>query len=151
MTDPIGATSAGTAAYATANATSSVDRPDQFTNDTFLQLLVAQMRYQDPDNPASASDMMNQTAMFSQVQTMQQMVQQNTEMLALQRALQAGSLAGHAVSYTDTDGTTKSGFVSSVRIDNTKNTSVAVINGNAVDIGRITEVGPSASQPASAS
>jgi flagellar basal-body rod modification protein FlgD len=149
MTDPIGAT--GATAYATASATSSVDRPDQFTNDTFLQLLVAQMRYQDPDNPASASDMMNQTAMFSQVQTMQQMVQQNTEMLALQRALQAGSLAGHAVSYTDTDGTTKSGFVSSVRIDNTKNTSVAVINGNAVDIGRITEVGPSASQPASAS
>lgn len=142
MTDPTGATGASTAAYATSNAMSSVDRPDQFTNDTFLQLLVAQMRYQDPDNPASASDMMNQTAMFSQVQTMQQMVQQNTEMLALQRALQAGSLAGHVVSYTDTDGTTKAGIVRSVRIDNTKNTSVAVINGSAVDIGRITEVGP---------
>ena len=141
MTDPIGATGA----YSTANATTSVDRPDQFKNDTFLQLLVAQMRYQDPDNPASASDMMNQTAMFSQVQTLQQIAKQNTDMLALQRALQAGSLAGHAVSYTDTDGTTKSGFVSSVRIDNTTNSSQAVINGTTIDIGRITEVGPSAS------
>lgn len=145
MTDPIGATGAGNAAYATSTATSSVDRPDQLTNNTFLQLLVAQMRYQDPDNPASASDMMNQTAMFSQVQTMQQMVQQNTQMLALQRALQAGSLAGHTVSYTATDGSTKTGVVSSVRIDNTTNSSQAVIDGSTVDIGRITEVGPTAS------
>ena len=148
MTTPIDTTGSA-ATYATQSATSSVDRSNQFDNQTFLKLLVAQMQYQDPDNPASASDMMNQTAMFSQVQTMQQMVQQNTQMLALQRALQAGALAGHSVSYTATDGSTKTGVVSSVRIDNTTNSSQAVINGTNVDIGRITEVGPTASQPAS--
>ena len=142
MTDPIGAT--GASPHATQTATSSVDRGNQFDNQTFLKLLVAQMQYQDPDNPASSSDMMNQTAMFSQVQAMQQMVQQNTQMLSLQRALQAGALAGHSVTYTDTDGTSKTGTVSSVRIDNTTTTSSAVINGSPVDIGRITEVGPAA-------
>ena len=140
MTDPVGATGASTAAYATSTSTASVDRPDQFTNQTFLQLLVAQMRYQSPDNPTDASQMMNQTAMFTQVQSLQEIAKQNTELLGLQRALQAASLAGHTVSYTDTDGTTKTGKVTSVRIDNTTNTSSAVIGGNPVDVGRITEV-----------
>jgi flagellar basal-body rod modification protein FlgD len=140
MSSPIGS---ATSAAAT-TATTAVDRPDQFDNQTFLKLLVAQMRYQDPDNPADASQMMNQTAMFSQVQTLQQLAKQNTQMLALQRTLQAGALAGHTVTYTDTDGTTKSGTVTSVRIDNGSNTSSAVINGSPVDIGRITEVGPAA-------
>ena len=126
---------------AASTATTSVDRPGQFDNKTFLKLLVAQMQYQDPNNPANASDMMNQTAMFSQVQALQQIAQQNTQMLSLQRALQAGALAGHSVTYTDTDGTTKTGTVTAVRIDNSTNTSSALINGSPVDIGRITEVG----------
>ena len=143
MTTPVsGAGSA--AAVATTSATTSVTRNDQMGTDTFLKLLVAQMKYQDPDNPASASDFMNQTAMFTQVQSLQQIAQQNTQLLTLQRALQAGSLAGHTVSYTDTDGTTQTGTVTAVRIDNTNNTSQAVINGKAVDVGRITEVGPAA-------
>jgi flagellar basal-body rod modification protein FlgD len=141
MSSPI---ASATSSAATSAATTSVDRPDQFDNKTFLKLLVAQMQYQDPDNPASASDMMNQTAMFSQVQALQQIAQQNTQMLSLQRALQAGALAGHTVTYTDTDGATKSGTVTSVRIDNSTNTSSALINGSPVDIGRITEVGPAA-------
>ena len=140
MTTPVNS-AASAIAPATTSATSSVDRPDQMGNDTFLKLLVAQMKYQDPDNPASASDFMNQTATFTQVQSLQQIAKQNTEMVTLQRALQAGALAGHTVSYTDTDGTTKTGTVTSVRIDNTNNTSSAVINGNPVDVGRITEVG----------
>lgn len=150
MSTPIDSTGSA-AAYATQSATSSVDRGNQFDNQTFLKLLVAQMQYQDPDNPASSSDMMNQTAMFSQVQAMQQMVQQNTEMLGLQRALQAGALAGHTVAYTATDGSTQTGTVTSVQIDSTSNTSTAVINGNPVDIGRITEVGPTASTATTAS
>jgi flagellar basal-body rod modification protein FlgD len=141
MTTPVNS-AASAIAPATTSATGSVDRPDQMGNDTFLKLLVAQMKYQDPDNPASASDFMNQTATFTQVQSLQQIAKQNTEMVTLQRALQAGALAGHTVSYTDTDGTTKTGTVTSVRIDNTNNTSSAVINGNPVDVGRITEVGP---------
>jgi flagellar basal-body rod modification protein FlgD len=145
MTNAVtGAGSTG-AALATQTATSSVDRGDQMGNDTFLKLLVAQMKYQDPDNPTSASDFMNQTATFTQVQSLQQIAKQNTDMLALQRALQAGALTGHTVSYTDTDGSTKTGTVTSVRIDNTDNTSQAMVNGTPVDIGRLTEVGLPAS------
>ena len=58
MTSPVDAVSA--TAYPP--STSTVDRPDQMGKDTFLRLLVAQMRYQDPSNPVDSSQMMAQTA-----------------------------------------------------------------------------------------
>lgn len=130
---------------ATSTAASSVDRGDQMGKDTFLKLLVAQMKYQDPSKPTSSSEFMAQTATFTQVQSLQQIAKQNTELLALQRSLSAGALVGHAVTYTDTEGTTRSGTVSAVRMSATDGTSQAVIGGKAVDIGRITEVGLPAS------
>ncbi len=46
MTSPI----SGATAAATTAAASEVNRTDQMGKDTFLQLLVAQMRFQDPSN-----------------------------------------------------------------------------------------------------
>jgi flagellar basal-body rod modification protein FlgD len=110
-------------------------------NDTFLKLLVAEMKYQDPSSPMSTSDMMSQTATLTQTQSLQAIATQNTQLLALQRSLSAGALVGRTVSYTDTDGTTQSGIVSAVSIDTTKNSSTAVIGSTSVDVGRITRVG----------
>ena len=139
MTAPVGATDPSS--YATTTATSSADRPDQMGGDMFLKLLVAEMKYQDPSSPMSTSDMMAQTATLTQTQSLQQIAQQNTQLLALQRSLSAGALVGQDVSYTDTDGTAKSGVVSAVQIDSATNTSTAVIGGKSVDVGRITQVG----------
>ena len=142
MTSPVG--SADSTSYATSDATSSVDRGDQMGSDMFLQLLVAEMKYQDPSSPMSTSDMMNQTATLTQTQSLQQIATQNTQLLALQRSLSAGALVGQNVSYTDTDGTTQTGVVSAVQIDSSNNTSTAVIGGKSVDVGRITQVGKTA-------
>jgi flagellar basal-body rod modification protein FlgD len=139
MTSPVGAASAA-AATATASATSTVDR-SQMGSDTFLKLLVAEMKYQDPSNPMSSSDMMAQTATMTQTQALQTIADQSKEQLALQRSLSAGALVGHQVSYTADDGTTQTGAVTAVRISATANTSQAVIDGVNVDVGRITEVG----------
>ena len=140
MTTPI-PTSNAAAAVATSTATTSVDRPNQMGSDTFLKLLVAEMKYQDPSSPMSSSDMMAQTATLTQTQSLQTIADQNKQQLALQRSLTAGALVGHHVSYTATDGTTQSGTVSAVQISATDNTSSAVIGGQSVDVGRITEVG----------
>jgi flagellar basal-body rod modification protein FlgD len=141
VTTPI-PTSSAAASVATSTATTSVDRPNQMGSDTFLKLLVAEMKYQDPSSPMSSSDMMAQTATLTQTQSLQTIADQNKQQLALQRSLTAGSLAGHQVSYTAADGTTLSGIVSAVRISATDTTSSAVIGGLSVDVGRITEVGP---------
>ena len=137
MTSPI---AGSTAAQATSSATSTVQRSGQMDKDTFLKLLVAQMKYQDPSNPASSSELMAQTATFSQVEQLQQIATQNTAMLALQRATSAGTLVGHSVSYTAEDGTTQTGKVSSVVIATDTSEARATIGGVAVPMGRITEV-----------
>ena len=148
MTTPSITGSVGTA---TTTATSTADRSDQMGKDTFLKLLVAQMKYQDPANPASSSEFMAQTATFTQVEKLEEIASQNAQLLTLQRSLSAGALVGHSVSYTDTDGTTKTGTVSAVRIAGTgaETEPQAVVGGATVALGRITQVAlPEAETPA---
>ena len=138
MTTPISGTSV--APSATATATAEVNRTDQMGKDTFLKLLVAQMRFQDPSNPTSSSEFMAQTATFSQVEKLEQLATQNAALLTMQRALSAGAMVGHTVSYTDTDGTTKTGTVGAVRLGGNDSEPLAVIGGVPVPMGRLTEV-----------
>ncbi|SDX87667.1 flagellar basal-body rod modification protein FlgD [Modestobacter sp. DSM 44400] len=137
MSSPI---AGSTGPQATSNAATMVDRSDQMDKDTFLKLLVAQMKYQDPSNPASSSELMAQTATFSQVEQLQQIATQNAAMLAMQRATSAGTLVGQSVSYTAEDGTTATGKVSSVVIATDTSEAKAMVGGVAVPLGRITEV-----------
>jgi flagellar basal-body rod modification protein FlgD len=125
---------------ATYNAATSVDRGDQMGKDVFLKLLVAQMKYQDPANPASSSEFMAQTATFSQVEKLEEIAAQNAAMLVLQEASTAGSMVGRTVTWTDSDGSSKSGTVSSVRLAQADQEAVALVGGVEVPVGRITEI-----------
>jgi len=135
MSSPV--TGAGGATY---TASLAVDRPDQMGKDTFLKLLVAQMRYQDPSKPADTTQMMAQTAAFSQVEKLEQLVNQNASMLVLQESATAGALVGRTATYTDTTGASVTGLVSSVRLASQKSEAIAVIGGVEVQVGRITEI-----------
>ncbi|SDN43792.1 flagellar hook capping FlgD N-terminal domain-containing protein [Geodermatophilus sp. DSM 45219] len=134
MTSPVG----GVGGTATTTATSTVTRSDQMGKDVFLQLLVAQMRYQDPNSPTSTTEFMSQTATFTQVEKLEEIAAQNASLVALQRSLSAGALVGHSVSYTDEKGATVTGTVGSVRISGEEPS--AVVDGVDVPIGRLTEV-----------
>ncbi|SFP24108.1 flagellar basal-body rod modification protein FlgD [Geodermatophilus dictyosporus] len=136
MTTPV--TGVGTSPAVTPTATTSLQRTDQMGKDTFLQLLVAQMRYQDPGNPTSTTEFMSQTATFTQVEKLEEIASQNASLLALQRSLSAGALVGHSVSWTAEDGTTRTGTVSSVRFAGDEPS--AVIGGAEVPLGRLTEI-----------
>jgi flagellar basal-body rod modification protein FlgD len=110
----------------------------------FLKLLVAQMKYQDPSNPASSSEFMAQTATFTQVEKLEEIAAQNASMLALQRSSSAGALVGRTVSYSDETGATKTGLVTAVRLGTGSSEATAVVGGVAVSMGRITEVSTTA-------
>jgi len=140
MTDPVG----GVGGTAATPATSTVTRTDQMGKDVFLQLLVAQMRYQDPNSPTSTTEFMSQTATFTQVEKLEQIAAQNASMVALQRSLGAGALVGRTVSYTGDDGAPVTGTVGSVKI--TGEEPSAVVDGVDVPIGRLTEVSLPASR-----
>ena len=130
----------GATGAATYTASTSVDRPDQMGKDTFLKLLVAQMRYQDPANPVDSSQMMAQTATFTQVEKLEQLVTQNASMLVLQESATAGSLVGRTATYTDSTGAAVSGVVTSVKLASRDSEAVAVIGGKDVPVGRLTEI-----------
>ncbi len=85
--------------------------------DAFLQLLVAQMKYQDPLEPTSNTEYISQYATFSQVEQMQNM----SSSMELSRA---SSMVGQLVNVetTDTNGETKEiqGVVEYVTYENNK-------------------------------
>jgi flagellar basal-body rod modification protein FlgD len=134
MSSPV----SGTGTYS-APATTTVDRPDQMGKDVFMQLLVAQMRYQDPSNPVDSSQMMAQTATFTQVGKLEELAAQNAAMLVLQEASTAGAMVGRTATYTDTDGAPVTGKITAVRLAQGDQEAVAVIGGQEIAVGRITE------------
>ena len=121
-------------------ASSTVQRPDQMGKDTFLKLLVAQMRYQDPSKPVDSSQMMAQTATFSQVEKLEQLATQNAAMLVLQEASTAGAMVGRTVTYTGSDGAQVTGKVTAIRLASADQEAVATVGGKQVPVGRITEI-----------
>lgn len=108
--------------------------------DTFLKLLVAQMKYQDPQAPTDSSAFVTQTATYSQVEALQKLTEQNTAMLTMQRATSAGALVGKTVTYTAADGTSVTGTVSSVSIATDSTEAQATVGGASVAVGRFTAI-----------
>jgi flagellar basal-body rod modification protein FlgD len=141
MTSPVSSATTSTSALtSTTAATTAVSRPDQMDKDTFLKLLVAQLKYQDPSQPADTNQMMSQSAAFSQLEALQSLAKQNAQLLSLQRATSAGALVGHTVTYTATDGSTRTGDVTSVLLGDDTTEATAVIDGSPVALGRITAI-----------
>ena len=137
MTAPV----SGAGPVATNTATTQVSNANGFDSETFLKLLVAQLKYQDPSDPASSSELMAQTATLAQVQSLDAIAKQNSQSLTLQKSLSAGALVGQTVSYTDSDGATKTGVVTAVKISSDPTAqSPAVIGGVDVDLARISQV-----------
>ena len=80
--------------------------------DTFLKLLVAQLKYQDPSNPADSTQFLAQTAQFTQVEKLAEVAEGQASMLKAQQSLSASNLVGRTISYTDASGAEQTGVVS---------------------------------------
>lgn len=109
-TPAIEATSTGLLGPAFANATA----PASEDKNTFLKLLAAQLRYQDPMNPTDSSQFLSQTAQFTSLEKMQDVANQTALLVSTQMAFGASSLVGRQVTYTLADGTEGEGLVNGV-------------------------------------
>jgi flagellar basal-body rod modification protein FlgD len=118
MTTPIAATAIAptTAAAGTTATTPAAADKSTLSTQAFMQLLVAQLKYQDPSKPMDTAAFMNQTATLTQVQAMEKSTQINTDMLSAQRAQTASGLVGRTVSYTAANGSIATGYVSAATI-----------------------------------
>lgn len=81
----------------------------------FLNLLVAQLRYQSPLEPSDPGDLMTQTAALAQLDATQQLLAAQQQGLGLQQAVAASSLLGSHVSAVGDDGQTVDGIVDGIR------------------------------------
>ena len=104
----------------------------------FLQLLVAQLQYQDPTNPVDTSSFLNQTATLTQVQSMTSMQDTLTSMLGAQQAQSATAMIGKQVTYTDSSGNQAQGLVTAASLFS--GGATVQIGGTSVPLSSITEV-----------
>jgi flagellar basal-body rod modification protein FlgD len=103
-----------TGMFGTTGTTSSTGAGGTADKEMFLQLLVAQMRYQDPSNPTDSSQFLAQSAQFTALEKMQDVADQTAKLLSAQMAFGASGLIGKQVTWTDSDGATQSGSVTGV-------------------------------------
>jgi flagellar basal-body rod modification protein FlgD len=80
---------------------------------SFLKLLMAEMKNQDPTKPMDSTEYVAQLATFSQVEQSVQTNSKLDELLQTSALAQAGNIIGHSI--TSADGNT-TGTVSSVRL-----------------------------------
>jgi flagellar basal-body rod modification protein FlgD len=105
----------------------------------FLELMVTQMRYQDPLNPTDSSQMMAQTAQFTALEKMQAVADQTAMMLSTQLAFGASALIGQTVRWNDADGVEQSGTVQGTTYLATG--PVLSVDGREVPMTDVTSVG----------
>ncbi|CAM5789304.1 flagellar hook capping FlgD N-terminal domain-containing protein [Cellulomonas persica] len=101
---------------ATSTATSGIASTAGGTLDqqAFLNLLVAQLRNQDPSAPMDSSQLMAQTTQLATMEQLTTLTDTSREAFALQMRVAAASLVGQTVSWTDGEGVTHSGVVDAV-------------------------------------
>jgi flagellar basal-body rod modification protein FlgD len=113
--------------------------------DMFLQLMVAQLRYQDPLNPADSGEFLAQNAQFTALEKMQQVADQTSALLAAQVAFGAAGLVGRQISWIDENGDTRNGTVSGVSFDAAG--PILDVGGTEVPIGVVQSVHDGSAPP----
>jgi flagellar basal-body rod modification protein FlgD len=99
-----------------ANPGSATAPGDQLDRQDFLQLLVMQLKNQDPLNPIDDREFISQMAQLSSLEATNQLSSQMGQMAAGQQQLGALALVGRDVEYSDGSGGTVRGKVSGLRL-----------------------------------
>jgi flagellar basal-body rod modification protein FlgD len=112
----------------------------EMDKDTFLKLLVAQLRHQDPLSPADPGDFLAQTAQFTAVEKLEHIATQVSEQTWALALSTAGGLVGQEITFLRMDGSTGSGVVTSATTD--PDGIVLNVGAEEVPLGAITRIAP---------
>ncbi|MBL7254618.1 flagellar hook assembly protein FlgD [Paractinoplanes lichenicola] len=134
MTSPLSGLS-GAAAAAAAGPGAKEKSKTLGDRDTFMKLLVAQLKYQDPSKPADSTQFLAQTAQFTQVEKLEGIA----DMLKGQQLITASSLVGKNVEYMDGDGVRHTGAISAAKLNGDSEPLLRIGN-TEVPLSKVTEV-----------
>lgn len=132
MTTPISSSTSSSVPLGDVAPAPSTSGASLLQPNTFLSLLVAELRYQDPMNPTNSSSFMSQIAQLSQVEQLQSLASSSN-------IGSAASLIGKTVTGTDANGNIITGAVTGV----TNGASGPTLNvgTNVIDMSRVTQIG----------
>jgi flagellar basal-body rod modification protein FlgD len=99
---------------------------------TFLSLLVAELRYQDPMDPTNSANFMSQLAQLSQVEQLQTVA-------SASKIGAAAALIGRSVTGVDSNGSVITGTVTGVT--NGSNGPSLDVGGNVIAMSSVTQIG----------
>ena len=144
MTSPIGGNvsrefdaknATATSMYTNKTSTDAGASKSVADQDTFLKLLVAQLKYQDPSNPADSTQFLAQTAQFTQVEKLGQIA----DMMQAQQLIGASALVGRTVTYLDAGGLSQTGVVTRTKLNGDSEPILRVGNTDVL-LSKVTEV-----------
>ena len=138
MTSPTSGTSGitGTTGPTSSLSGAAKDKSKELGDkDTFLKLLVAQLKYQDPSNPADSTQFLAQTAQFTQVEKLGDIA----DLLKSQRLTGVSGLVGHNVTYMDENGAQQSGVISAAKLNGDSEPMLRIGNTD-VQLSKVMEV-----------
>jgi flagellar basal-body rod modification protein FlgD len=85
-----------------------------FDSGMFLNLLVTQLRNQDPSSPMDSTQMISQTSQLASMEQLTSLTKTSTDGYTLQMRSAAANILGKSVSYTDSEGVPQTGVASAV-------------------------------------
>jgi flagellar basal-body rod modification protein FlgD len=129
-----GVASSGLLSLGSTTSTGSTTSASDY--DSFLQLLVAQLKYQDPMNPTDSTQLMAQNAQYTSLQKTQEVADGVTQLLSLQMSFGAAGMIGRQVSWVDADGNTQSGIATGVSFPSSG--PVLTVGDNSVPVASVT-------------
>lgn len=107
-------------------------------SEMFLQLLVTQLRTQDPSSPMNTNEMMAQTTQLASMEQLTTMTGLSEENFSLQMRVAAAGMIGKQVTYTAEDGTSVTGTASAVSFADKVPT--VTVDGKAIKLDAISGV-----------
>ena len=137
----IPSTATGATANAAASPATAPENPNgELGKDAFLKLMVAQLKAQNPLDPANGNEYVAELAQFSQLEQVTNLAEASSKADSAQKVAQAVQLIGHTVSYADpSTGVKAEGKVQNVEI--TSSGATLTVEGTAgIDPASITEV-----------
>lgn len=140
VSSPVGGTAASSPVGTTSLTSTTPTRAPQQTMDSsvFMDLLVTQLKNQDPSSPMDTNAMISQTTQLAMMEKLAQLASDTRSGLGVQQRSAAAALIGKAVTYLAADGTAASGTASSVAYNGT--TPTVTVGGASIPLDSITGI-----------
>ena len=135
----VSATSSTTTTSSSSSLSSKIGAAAGMGKDDFMQLLITQLKNQDPMKPMEDKEFITQLAQFSSLETMEKLTGQMEELTGSQMLVQAATLIGKSISAKLPTGEVVTGTISQVKMLSGQPT--AVVNGREIDTSLISTIG----------